>query len=74
MRLSSELVLFLTGLAGHALAHGDHSNGGERRSQKPIVDQNANWMTKHMAGKQYTHNAHTHVLSLFFFFFFLPPY
>ncbi|KAI0156290.1 hypothetical protein BJ166DRAFT_555246 [Pestalotiopsis sp. NC0098] len=31
-------------LAGGAVAHGDH--GG---SQKPIVNQNADWMTKHMA-------------------------
>lgn len=53
MRLSSGLVL--AGMAGHALAHGDHSNDGERRSQKPIVDQNADWMTKHMAGKLYLH-------------------
>lgn len=34
-------------LSGASLAHGDH---GEH-SQKPMVDENANWMTKHMAGK-----------------------
>lgn len=34
-------------LIGASLAHGDH---GER-SRAPIVDANANWMTKHMAGE-----------------------
>ncbi len=33
-------------LAGCAFAHGNH-NGG---SQKPVVDDNASWMQKHMAG------------------------
>lgn len=33
-------------LSGASLAHGDHGD----HSQKPIVDENANWMTKHMAG------------------------
>ncbi|KAK4133137.1 putative calcium ion binding protein [Trichocladium antarcticum] len=42
MRLS---VLVVGGLAGFALGHGDHSGG----SQKPALDTNANWMTKHMA-------------------------
>ncbi|TDZ23412.1 putative calcium-binding protein [Colletotrichum sidae] len=36
------LNIALVALASRALAHGDHS-------QKPIVDENANWMTKHMA-------------------------
>lgn len=31
-------------LAGTALAHGDHSG------QAPMVADDANWMTKHMAG------------------------
>lgn len=34
-------------LSGACLAHGDHG----AHSQKPIVSDNANWMTKHMAGK-----------------------
>ncbi len=46
MRLSGLVFAGLTGLAGRALAHGDH--GG--RSQKPVVDANASWMEKHMAG------------------------
>ncbi|KAI1471034.1 uncharacterized protein F4812DRAFT_164251 [Daldinia caldariorum] len=37
-------ILAVAGLASQVLGHGDH--GG---SQKPMVDQNANWMTKHMA-------------------------
>lgn len=38
------IYLATMALAGSALAHGgDHS-------QKPIVDENADWMTKHMAG------------------------
>ncbi|KAI0479485.1 hypothetical protein GGR56DRAFT_635281 [Xylariaceae sp. FL0804] len=41
MRLST---LATAGLLGTALAHGDH--GG---SQKPMVADDANWMTKHMA-------------------------
>ncbi|RKU47473.1 hypothetical protein DL546_009370 [Coniochaeta pulveracea] len=36
-------ILFLS-LAGAALGHGDHAH-----SEKPLVDENANWMTKHMA-------------------------
>jgi hypothetical protein len=32
--------------ATRVLAHGSHGSG----SQKPIVDENANWMTRHMAG------------------------
>lgn len=35
-------------LGGACLAHGDHGDHG----QKPIVDEHANWMTRHMAGKQ----------------------
>ncbi|KAI0384724.1 putative calcium ion binding protein [Hypomontagnella monticulosa] len=41
---STILVAAAAGLVGRVLSHGDH--GG---SQQPIVDQNANWMTKHMA-------------------------
>ncbi|KAI0133326.1 putative calcium ion binding protein [Hypoxylon sp. NC0597] len=37
-------IFVATGLVCQALAHGDH--GG---SQKPLVNENANWMTKHMA-------------------------
>lgn len=37
-------------LGGACLAHGDHGDHG----QKPIVDEHANWMTRHMAGKQTT--------------------
>ncbi|KAI1843218.1 hypothetical protein JX265_012209 [Neoarthrinium moseri] len=38
------IAVIALALASKALAHGDH--GG---SQKPIVGENANWMTKHMA-------------------------
>ncbi|KAJ4414560.1 hypothetical protein N0V82_007855 [Gnomoniopsis sp. IMI 355080] len=38
-------ILTTLALGGACLAHGDH---GEH-SQKPIVSENANWMTKHMA-------------------------
>lgn len=44
MRSLNFLVL---GVAGMALGHGDH----DVHSQRPIVDENANWMTKHMAGE-----------------------
>lgn len=37
-------LLLCSAIAGLAIAHGSHS-------QKPIVDPNANWMTKHMAGE-----------------------
>ncbi|KAK7756370.1 hypothetical protein SLS62_001596 [Diatrype stigma] len=37
-------ILVAAGLFCQAIAHGDH--GG---SQKPMVDDNADWMTKHMA-------------------------
>ena len=40
-------ALFLATLLGLASAHGDHANAGGA----PKVDENANWMTKHMAGK-----------------------
>lgn len=36
-------------LSGATFAHGDHEHGDH--GQKPIVDENANWMTRHMAGK-----------------------
>ncbi|KAI1404450.1 hypothetical protein F4819DRAFT_124620 [Hypoxylon fuscum] len=38
-------ILITAGLVCRALGHGDHSGG----SQKPMVNENANWMTKHMA-------------------------
>lgn len=43
------LSTLVTALAfcGACAAHGDHSE----HSQKPVVDANANWMTKHMAGE-----------------------
>jgi hypothetical protein len=31
-----------------ALAHGDHSNN---MPQQPMVDENADWMTRHMSGR-----------------------
>jgi hypothetical protein len=40
------LNVLILSLAGAALGHGDHA-----QSEKPLVDENANWMTKHMAGK-----------------------
>ncbi|KAI4597880.1 hypothetical protein KJ359_004157 [Pestalotiopsis sp. 9143b] len=43
--MRSVLLAATLALAGGAVAHGDHGGG----SQKPIVDQNADWMTKHMA-------------------------
>ncbi|KAI0130282.1 hypothetical protein BJ170DRAFT_308834 [Xylariales sp. AK1849] len=42
--MRSTILMTLSLVAG-ALAHGDHGSG----SQKPMVDENANWMTKHMA-------------------------
>ncbi|KAL2175325.1 putative calcium ion binding protein [Thermothelomyces heterothallicus CBS 202.75] len=42
MRLSGIIV---AALAGRALGHGDHGSG----SQRPLVDENASWMQKHMA-------------------------
>jgi hypothetical protein len=35
------------GVAQLALAHGDHGNN---REQQPMVDEKADWMTRHMAG------------------------
>lgn len=40
------LLLATPALIGIAAGHGDHGYG----SQKPIVDENADWMTRHMAG------------------------
>jgi hypothetical protein len=41
------LSLIVFSLAGRTvLGHGDHGEHG----QKPLVDENASWMTKHMAG------------------------
>ncbi|KAI0025285.1 hypothetical protein F4780DRAFT_722988 [Xylariomycetidae sp. FL0641] len=37
-------IIVTASLLSGALAHGDHSG-----SQKPMVDDNANWMTRHMA-------------------------
>ncbi len=42
----SRLVFLLVALASTAAAHDDHGGHG----QKPIVDEHANWMTRHMAG------------------------
>ncbi|KAK4102007.1 putative calcium ion binding protein [Parathielavia hyrcaniae] len=42
--------LVLAGIAGYALAHGDHGSA----SQKPVVDENASWMVKHMAEEHHT--------------------
>ncbi|PSR82315.1 putative secretory pathway protein Ssp120 [Coniella lustricola] len=39
------LIAAVLALSGASMAHG----GGEHHGQKPIVDANANWMTKHMA-------------------------
>lgn len=58
--MQSTLVSVLA-LTGACLAHGEH---GEH-SQKPIVAEDANWMTKHMAGKSYW--ARLSVVSLFGF-------
>lgn len=44
MRLSG-LVCAGLGLASAAFGHGDHGSG----SQRPIVDEHASWMVKHMA-------------------------
>lgn len=44
MRSQSLFGLTLLGLAS---AHGDHAQSGGA----PAVDENADWMTKHMAGK-----------------------
>ncbi|KAI2632602.1 hypothetical protein GGS26DRAFT_591042 [Hypomontagnella submonticulosa] len=38
-------ILVVAGLAGRVFGHGGDHGG----SQQPIVDQNANWITKHMA-------------------------
>jgi hypothetical protein len=46
MRLPRAVVF---GIAGYAAAHGDHGDHGSG-SQKPMVDENASWMEKHMAG------------------------
>ena len=45
---------------GTAMAHGDH--GG---SQKPVVPDDANWMTKHMAGLSRRYPLATAVLTSF---------
>lgn len=45
------LDLIVLSLAGRtALGHGDHGDHG----QKPMVDEHANWMAKHMAGEWLT--------------------
>ncbi|CCC14300.1 hypothetical protein SMACR_08864 [Sordaria macrospora] len=48
----SSIILAAVGLTGTALAHGDHGSG----SQKPIVDENAPWMVKHMAEEHHIEN------------------
>jgi hypothetical protein len=51
-------IVVAAGMAGCALAHGDHSGGGGGgASQKPIVDDNATWMQKHMAGMYTSYSA-----------------
>lgn len=45
----SSLVAALA-LSGACLAHGETAEYGQR----PIVDENANWITKHMAGTRHT--------------------
>lgn len=46
-RAASLLPLVLVGGAGRLVfAHGSHESHG----QKPIVDEDATWMEKHMAG------------------------
>ncbi|KAI1777556.1 hypothetical protein F4818DRAFT_317642 [Hypoxylon cercidicola] len=39
------VILVAAGLVCQVLGHGDHNSG----SQKPMVDESADWMTKHMA-------------------------
>lgn len=56
-------LLVAVGLLGRAFAHGDHSDSGSS-SQQPLVGENADWMTKHMAGMSRDH-------PFFFFVFFL---
>lgn len=42
------LSLVIFSLAGRTvLGHGDHAD----RGQKPLVDESASWMAKHMAGE-----------------------
>jgi len=47
MRSTSPVLVLITALASRAAAHGDH---GGSHGQKPMVDEHADWMTKHMAG------------------------
>ncbi|KAK3314691.1 hypothetical protein B0H66DRAFT_627390 [Apodospora peruviana] len=58
MRSSTGLLLAAAGLAGRALAHGDHSGAGGSmaHSQKPMVGENASWMEKHMAEEHHADN------------------
>ncbi|KAH8678243.1 putative calcium ion binding protein [Xylariales sp. PMI_506] len=44
MRSSISILPLTLGIIAGAAAHGDHEH-----SQAPVVDQNADWMTKHMA-------------------------
>jgi hypothetical protein len=39
-------LVFALALGKACFAHGGHGDHG----QKPVVDENASWMTKHMAG------------------------
>lgn len=47
------LIAAALALSGTSMAHG----GGEHHGQKPMVDANANWMTKHMAGMSDYHDS-----------------
>lgn len=44
--------LLLLGFAGASLAHGDHGS----HDQRPMVDENADWITKHMAEEHHAEN------------------
>ncbi|EOO03557.1 putative secretory pathway protein [Phaeoacremonium minimum UCRPA7] len=44
--------LILLGFAGASLAHGDHGS----HDQRPMVDENADWITKHMAEEHHAEN------------------
>ncbi|KAG8160553.1 hypothetical protein KVR01_010089 [Diaporthe batatas] len=52
-------LVFALALGKVCLAHGDHGDHG----QKPVVDENASWMTKHMAEE---HHADTFDAGSFF--------
>jgi hypothetical protein len=49
--LMHKFLLVGLSVLSRVAAHGDHGGGGA--GQKPMADENANWMTKHMAGKPF---------------------